>query len=42
MVLTNALKQCAWNKSKVTKALKIPRQSLYNKIAKYNLERTWE
>jgi DNA-binding NtrC family response regulator len=42
VVLTNALKQCAWNKSKVTKALKIPRQSLYNKIAKYNLERTWE
>ena len=42
VVLLNALNQCAWNKSKVTKALKIPRQSLYNKIAKYQLERTWE
>jgi len=42
VVLINALNQCAWNKSKVTKALKIPRQSLYNKIAKYKLERTWE
>jgi DNA-binding NtrC family response regulator len=41
IVLENALKQCAWNKSKVTQALKIPRQSLYNKIAKYHLERVW-
>ncbi len=41
VVLQNALKQCAWNKSRVTKALKIPRQSLYNKIAKYKLERDW-
>ncbi len=41
VVLQNALKQCAWNKSRVTKALKIPRQSLYNKIAKYKLEREW-
>jgi len=41
VVLLNALKQCAWNKSRVTKALKIPRQSLYNKIAKYRLERDW-
>jgi len=41
VVLYNALQQNAWNKSKVTKALKIPRQSLYNKIAKYSLERTW-
>ena len=37
IVLQNALKECGWNKSKVTKVLKIPRQSLYNKIAKYNL-----
>ncbi len=41
VVLLNALKQCAWNKSRVTKALKIPRQSLYNKISKYKLERDW-
>jgi len=41
VVLLNALKQCAWNKSRVTKALKIPRQSLYNKIAKYDLVRDW-
>jgi len=41
VVLLNALKQCAWNKSRVTKALKIPRQSLYNKIAKFKLERDW-
>jgi transcriptional regulator with GAF, ATPase, and Fis domain len=41
VILVNCLKQCGWNKSKVTKALRIPRQSLYNKIAKYNLEREW-
>jgi transcriptional regulator with GAF, ATPase, and Fis domain len=41
VVLLNALNQFAWNKSKVTKALKIPRQSLYNKIAKFGLERSW-
>jgi transcriptional regulator with PAS, ATPase and Fis domain len=37
VVIANALKQCGGNKSKVTKALKIPRQSLYNKMAKYRL-----
>jgi DNA-binding NtrC family response regulator len=42
VILLNALNQHSWNKSKVTKALKIPRQSLYNKIARYQLERTWE
>jgi two-component system response regulator HydG len=41
VVLLNALKECAWNKSKVTQVLKIPRQSLYNKIARYKLERRW-
>ena len=38
-VLLNALKENRWNKSRVTKVLKIPRQSLYNKIAKYELKR---
>jgi len=42
IVLLNALKECAWNKSKVTQVLKIPRQSLYNKIAKYKLSRDWK
>ena len=42
IVLTHALEECAWNKSKVTKVLKIPRQSLYNKIAKYDLSRSWD
>ncbi|HVR75519.1 MAG TPA: sigma-54 dependent transcriptional regulator [Planctomycetota bacterium] len=41
VVILNALKQCAWNKSRVTKALKIPRQSLYNKIDKFQIERDW-
>jgi transcriptional regulator with GAF, ATPase, and Fis domain len=41
VVLLNALNQFSWNKSKVTKALRIPRQSLYNKIAKFRLERSW-
>ena len=41
VVLSHALEECAWNKSKVTKVLKIPRQSLYNKIAKYDLKREW-
>jgi len=41
IVLLNALRECAWNKSKVTQVLKIPRQSLYNKIAKYDLRRDW-
>jgi len=40
-VLLNALKENRWNKSRVTKILKIPRQSLYNKIAKYKLSRKW-
>ena len=42
IVLLNALRECAWNKSKVTQVLKIPRQSLYNKIAKYDLRREWD
>ena len=41
VVLRNALNQYGWNKSKVTKALRIPRQSLYNKIDRYKLERAW-
>lgn len=40
-VLLDALSECGWNKSKVTKVLRIPRQSLYNKIARYQLEREW-
>ena len=36
-VLLNALRENRWNKSRVTKVLQIPRQSLYNKIAKYKL-----
>jgi DNA-binding NtrC family response regulator len=39
LVLLNALTEGGWNKSRVTRALGIPRQSLYNKIAKYDLER---
>ena len=39
LVLLNALNEGGWNKSRVTRALSIPRQSLYNKIAKYGLER---
>ncbi len=42
VVLFNALKECNWNKSKVVKMLKIPRQSLYNMIAKHDLRRKWE
>lgn len=42
IVLLNALKECHWNKSKVVNLLKIPRQSLYNKIQKHNLKRKWE
>jgi transcriptional regulator with GAF, ATPase, and Fis domain len=42
VVLLNALKECHWNKSKVVKLLKIPRQSLYNKIEKHDLRRKWE
>ena len=41
LVLLNALKENNWNKSRVTKALGIPRQSLYNKIAKYQLQKEW-
>ena len=41
LVLLNALRENAWNKSRVTKALRIPRQSLYNKISKYDLQRGW-
>ncbi len=41
LILEHALGECSWNKSKVTKVLKIPRQSLYNKIAKYDLQRKW-
>jgi DNA-binding NtrC family response regulator len=36
-ILANALREHAWNKSEVTRALKIPRQSLYNKMEKYGL-----
>jgi len=39
LILTNALKENGWNKSRVTKVLGIPRQSLYNKIAKHELTR---
>ena len=39
LVLWNALKEHGWNKSRVTQALKIPRQSLYNKIAKHDLKK---
>ena len=42
VVLQSALKECRWNKSRVVKLLKIPRQSLYNMIAKHNLTRKWE
>ncbi len=42
VVLEHALNECSWNKSRVTKVLKIPRQSLYNKIAKFDLQRTWD
>lgn len=38
-VLLNSLKENRWNKSRVTKVLQIPRQSLYNKIAKYKLRK---
>jgi len=39
LVLLNALKENGWNKSRVTKVLGIPRQSLYNKIARYDLSK---
>ena len=39
LVLQNALKENGWNKSRVTKALGISRQSLYNKISKYKLSK---
>ena len=39
LILQNALKENGWNKSRVTKALGIPRQSLYNKIARYGLKK---
>ncbi len=37
-ILLNALEEYAWNKSEVTRALKIPRQSLYNKMEKYGIQ----
>ena len=37
-ILLNALREFSWNKSSVTRALRIPRQSLYNKMAKFVLE----
>ncbi len=37
-ILLNALREHNWNKSRVTRALKIPRQSLYNKLEEYGLE----
>jgi len=36
-ILLNALREHRWNKSRVTRALKIPRQSLYNKLAEHGL-----
>lgn len=42
LVLFNALTECGWNKSRVTRALGIPRQSLYNKITRYELKRPVE
>jgi len=42
VVLLNSLRECRWNKSKVVTLLKIPRQSLYNKIEKHQLQRKWE
>ena len=42
LVLFNALTECGWNKSRVTRALGIPRQSLYNKITRYDLKRPVE
>ena len=42
LVLFNALTEYGWNKSRVTRALGIPRQSLYNKITRYDLKRPVE
>ena len=42
LVLFNALIEYGWNKSRVTRALGIPRQSLYNKITRYDLKRPVE
>jgi len=36
-ILLNALTEHSWNKSAVTRDLRIPRQSLYNKMEKYGL-----
>ena len=41
-ILYNSLKEHNWNKSRVTRALKIPRQSLYNKMEKHDLFRKRE
>ncbi len=41
-ILSNALREYNYNKSRVTRALKIPRQSLYNKMEKYDLFRREE
>jgi DNA-binding NtrC family response regulator len=38
LILLEALIECGWNKSIVTRMLGIPRQSLYNKIAQHKLE----
>jgi DNA-binding NtrC family response regulator len=38
-VLLNALNENRWNKSRVTQVLRIPRQSLYNKISRYQLQK---
>ncbi len=41
-ILLNALREHRWNKSRVTRALKIPRQSLYNKLAEHGLSESDE
>ena len=41
-ILVNAMREHHGNKSKVTRALKIPRQSLYNKLERHGLERSGE
>ncbi|MBN1417784.1 MAG: sigma-54-dependent Fis family transcriptional regulator [Planctomycetes bacterium] len=40
LIIESALESMRWNKSKVTKALRIPRQSLYNKMERYGIKRS--
>jgi len=42
LILESALESMRWNKSRVTKALRIPRQSLYNKMERYGIKRSTE